>query len=73
MSIQKQETTNRERLTVMMHNVSVLLSDIKEKNDMIDAGECHRAEWSCREDDLAECQTILEDMNKMLDRLDYLL
>lgn len=65
--------TNRQLLVEASGALAAILSDIKEKNDMIDAEETHGAEWGDREDDLGECQQILENMQTELDRLDYLL
>jgi len=63
--------TNRQLLTTATEALSAILADVKEKNSMIDAGEMHlRAH---REDDIGECQTILENMQVELDKLDYLL
>jgi len=64
---------NRTELKTAMDSLSAILTDVKEKNSMIDAGETHGAEWAKREDDFGECQTILENMQTELDRLDYLL
>lgn len=65
--------SNRAQLKIATDALAVILADIKEKNDMIDAGEAHGAEWARREEDLGECQLILESMQTELDRLDYLL
>lgn len=65
--------SNRQNLKVADEAVAAILKDIREKNDMIDAGETHGAEWAKREDDLGECQLILENMAKETDRLDCLL
>ena len=65
--------TNRQHLTAATDALAAILADIKEKNGMIDAGETHGAEWARREDDLGECQVILENMQTELERLDYLL
>lgn len=56
-----------------MDALGAILADIEEKNEMVDAGEAHGAEWARREDDLGECQIILECMEEQLNRLDYLL
>lgn len=63
--------TNREHLACASTSVDAMLADVKEKNQMIDAGELHLR--PSREDDLGECQTILENMQTELARLDYLL
>lgn len=65
--------TNRQHLTTASDALSAILADIKEKNEMINAGEAHGAEWAKRENDLGECEQILENMQIELDRLDYLL
>lgn len=65
--------SNRQLLTTAAAALSAILADVKEKNSMIDAEETHGAEFGRRPDDFAECQTILENMQTELDRLDYLL
>lgn len=63
--------TNRQLLTTAADALSAILADVKEMNSMIDAGEMRlRAH---REEDMGECQTILENMQTELDKLDYLL
>lgn len=65
--------SNRQHLADATHALACILADVKEKNSMIDAEETHGAEWARRPDDWAECETILEEMHKQLDRLDFLL
>lgn len=65
--------SNHEHLTAATTALAAILADVKEKNQMIDAGETHGAEWARREDDLGECEMILEEMTKQLDRLNFLL
>lgn len=60
--------TNRELLTEATSSLAAILADVKEKNAMVDAGRI-----GGRYDDFGECQTILEDMQTQLDRLDFLL
>ncbi len=64
---------NRENWQVAQTALETILADIKERNSMIDAEETHGAEFGRRPDDFAECQTILENMQTELNRLDYLL
>lgn len=65
--------SNREHLTTATTALAAILADVKQKNQMIDAGETHGAEWARREADLGECEMILEELVKQLDRLDFLL
>lgn len=67
--------SNRAKLTVAADALTAIYNDVKEKNQMIDAEETHGAEWGKgrRAEDLAECEQILEEMMKQLDRLDFLL
>jgi hypothetical protein len=65
--------SNRKHLEIATQALEAILADVKEKNQMIDAGETHGAEWAMREDDLGECEMILEEMQNQLNRLDYLL
>lgn len=65
--------SNRQHLTIATQALEAILADVKEKNQMIDAGETHGAEWAKHEDALGECEMILEEMQKELARLDFLL
>lgn len=53
--------------------VETIKADLVEKNQMIDAGETHGADWGRREDDLGNAQMIAEDILAQLDRLEVLL
>lgn len=65
--------SNRHQLTLAMDAIGKILADVKEKNSMIDAEETHGAEFGKRPDDFAEAEMLLEEIDKALTRLDYLL
>lgn len=67
-TLKMKSPTNRELLTEATSALTAILADVKEKNAMMDAGRI-----GGRYDDFGECETILEDMQTQLDRLDFLL
>ena len=65
--------SNRGHLSVTSRAIAEILTDVRQKNSMIEAGEAKRAEWAKRPDDIGDAQEILESIEKELERLDILL